>query len=56
MKADCIQSKSVATLDEIVAIACSSNDPVQFALATAELLLTNGLITEPVYDILTGAI
>lgn len=53
MKADDFQNKTAA-LDEIVTIANHSNDPVVFASEVAELLLTNGLISEAVYDILMG--
>ena len=54
MRTDDFQSKNLAVLDEIVAIASRSNDPVVFASDIAELLLTNGLISEAVYDILMG--
>ena len=53
MRTDDFQSKA-AVLDEIVAIASHSNDPVVFASDLVELLLTNGLISEAVYDILMG--
>ncbi|WP_155522915.1 hypothetical protein [Acetivibrio mesophilus] len=53
MRTDDFQSKA-DILDEIVAIATHSNDPVVFTRDVAELLLTNGLISEAVYDILMG--
>lgn len=54
MRADDFQSKNLAVLDEIVAIANRSYDPVVFASEVAEFLLINGLISEAVYDILMG--
>jgi hypothetical protein len=49
-------AEMVASLGEIVEIAKRANDPVDFAHAVAEVLLQDGLITEPVYDHIVGRI
>lgn len=54
MKTDIIQIQKQDALDEIISHASNSNDPVSFARDVSETLLTHGLITEALYDILMG--
>lgn len=54
MKTEFIHDSNGVVLDQIATIAMRSSDPLAFATNIAEILLINGLISEPVYDILAG--